>query len=96
MRPATPPAGTTTEEALLLRRVADGDHREPLVDLYNRYASRHYGLGLRLMGDAGMAEELTGCGLCGPSSRSGASLTDRAGTHAGFGASLGVDERSRP
>ena len=58
MRPATTPPVTTTEEALLLRRVADGDHGEPLVDLYNRYASRLYGLGLRLMGDAGMAEEL--------------------------------------
>jgi RNA polymerase sigma-70 factor (ECF subfamily) len=58
MRPATTPTVTTTEEALLLGRVAAGDHGAPLVDLYDRYASRLYGLGLRLMGDAGMAEEL--------------------------------------
>ena len=58
MRPATTPTVTTTEEALLLGRVAAGDHGGPLVELYDRYASRLYGLGLRLMGDAGMAEEL--------------------------------------
>ena len=58
MRPVTTSAVVASEEALLLRRVADGDHGAPLVDLYHRYASRLYGLGLRLMGDAGMAEEL--------------------------------------
>ena len=58
MHPGTTTAVTTTEEARLLRRVAAGDHGDPLVDLYGRYASRLYGLGLRLTGDAGMAEEL--------------------------------------
>jgi RNA polymerase sigma-70 factor, ECF subfamily len=48
----------TTEEAILLGRVAAGDHGEPLADLYNRYASSLYGLGLRLLGERGMAEEL--------------------------------------
>ena len=46
------------EEADLLGRVAAGDHGEPLADLYRRYAARLYGLGLRLMGDRGMAEDL--------------------------------------
>ncbi len=58
MHTTTTTVVVTAEEALLLRRVADGDHGEPLVALYHRYASRLYGLGLRLMGDAGMAEEL--------------------------------------
>jgi RNA polymerase sigma-70 factor, ECF subfamily len=48
----------TDDEALLLRRVAAGDHGDPLVDLYRRYSARLYGLGLRLLGDRGMAEEL--------------------------------------
>jgi RNA polymerase sigma-70 factor, ECF subfamily len=52
----TPPA--TTEEAVLLGRVAAGDHGEPLAVLYDRYASSLYGLGLRLLGERGMAEEL--------------------------------------
>jgi RNA polymerase sigma-70 factor, ECF subfamily len=38
--------------------VAAGDHGSPLVDLYRRYSPRLYGLGLRLTGDSGMAEEL--------------------------------------
>lgn len=38
--------------------MAAGDHGEPFLDLYRRYASRLYGLGLRLLGDRGMAEEL--------------------------------------
>ena len=48
----------TTEEAHLLGLVAAGDHGAPLVDLYRRYSSRLYGLGLRLLGDRGMAEEM--------------------------------------
>ena len=51
-------AAATTEEALLLGRVAAGDDGEPLVDLYRRYSARLYGLGLRLLGERGMAEEL--------------------------------------
>ena len=49
---------TAEEEALLLGRVAAGDTEEPLVDLYRRYGSRLYGLGVRLLGDHGMAEEM--------------------------------------
>ena len=48
----------TGEEALLLGRVAAGDDGEPLVALYRRYSARLYGLGLKLLGERGMAEEL--------------------------------------
>jgi RNA polymerase sigma factor (sigma-70 family) len=46
------------EEARLLALVAAGDRDEPLVELYGRYAKRVYGLGLRLLGDHGLAEDL--------------------------------------
>lgn len=46
------------QEAGLLERVGAGDRGEPLVALHRRYGSRLYGLGLRLLGDQGMAEEL--------------------------------------
>ncbi len=46
------------EDANLLARVADGDLGHPLEELYDRYAGRLYGLGLRLLGDPGLAEEL--------------------------------------
>jgi RNA polymerase sigma-70 factor (ECF subfamily) len=46
------------EEAQLLALVAAGDRDEPLVDLYSRYARRVYGLGLQLLGDGGLAEDL--------------------------------------
>ena len=46
------------EEARLLALVAAGDRDEPLVELYGRYAKRVYGLGLRLLGDQGLAEDL--------------------------------------
>jgi RNA polymerase sigma-70 factor (ECF subfamily) len=57
------PTDTTTalaasEETQLLGRVAAGDHGEPLVELYRLYSARLYGLGLRLLGDSGMAEEM--------------------------------------
>jgi RNA polymerase sigma-70 factor, ECF subfamily len=57
------PAETTTfapmaEEAELLGRVAAGDHGDPFVVLYRRYSPPLYGLGLRLLGERGMAEEL--------------------------------------
>ena len=58
MRSNTTTLAATTEETNLLGLVAAGDHGEPLVDLYRRYSSRLYGLGLRLTGDSGMAEEL--------------------------------------
>jgi RNA polymerase sigma-70 factor (ECF subfamily) len=46
------------EDANLLARVAVGDLGHPLDELYDRYAGRLYGLGLRLLGDPGLAEEL--------------------------------------
>jgi RNA polymerase sigma-70 factor (ECF subfamily) len=46
------------EEARLLALVAAGHRDEPLVELYGRYARRVYGLGLRLLGDQGLAEDL--------------------------------------
>jgi RNA polymerase sigma-70 factor (ECF subfamily) len=46
------------EEAALLAEVAAGDLGSPLAELYRRYASRLYGFGLKLLGDAGLAEEL--------------------------------------
>jgi RNA polymerase sigma-70 factor, ECF subfamily len=46
------------EEAGLVALVAAGDRDEPLVELYRRYARRIYGLGLHLLGDRGLAEDL--------------------------------------
>jgi RNA polymerase sigma-70 factor, ECF subfamily len=45
-------------DATLLARVADGDLGTPLEELDDRYAERLYGLGLGLLGDHGLAEEL--------------------------------------
>lgn len=52
------PAVTTPEDSDLLMRVAAGDQGAPLVALYQRYSSRLFGLGLRLLGERGMAEEM--------------------------------------
>lgn len=46
------------EEAALLARVAGGEREEPLGTLYDRYGGGVYGLGIRLLGDRGTAEEL--------------------------------------
>ena len=46
------------DDAALLQRVARGDLSHPLEELYDRYAARLHGLGLRLLGDPGLAEEL--------------------------------------
>lgn len=46
------------DDAALVARMAAGDSREPVATLYGRYGGRLYGLGLRLLGDAGMAEDL--------------------------------------
>jgi RNA polymerase sigma-70 factor, ECF subfamily len=46
------------EEALLVARLAAGEREEPLAELYRIYGRRIYGLGLRLFGDRGLAEEL--------------------------------------
>ncbi len=58
-RPTVEAAGRLAEdEADLLARVAAGDRGAPLEELYRRYEVRLYGLGLRLLGDQGLAEEL--------------------------------------
>ncbi|HEX2502465.1 MAG TPA: sigma-70 family RNA polymerase sigma factor [Miltoncostaeaceae bacterium] len=57
-RDGRPGGGADAEDARLLARVADGDDGEALVDLYRRYETPLYRLGLRLLKDEGMAEEL--------------------------------------
>jgi RNA polymerase sigma-70 factor (ECF subfamily) len=57
-REGRPGGGADAEDARLLARVADGDDGEALVDLYRRYETPLYRLGLRLLKDEGMAEEL--------------------------------------
>jgi RNA polymerase sigma-70 factor, ECF subfamily len=56
--PALEQQRTASAEALLLGRLAAGDRDEPLAELYRLYGHRIYGLGLRLLGDSGLAEEL--------------------------------------
>ena len=51
-------AATQDEDARLLAAVAAGDDGDALVDLYRRYETPLYRLGLRLLKDEGMAEEL--------------------------------------
>ena len=46
------------DDEALVALVAAGDRGDPLIALYQRYAGRVYGLGLRLLGDSGTAEEL--------------------------------------
>jgi RNA polymerase sigma-70 factor, ECF subfamily len=46
------------EDARLLAQVAAGDDGQALIDLYRRYETPLYRLGVRLLGDEGMAEEL--------------------------------------
>jgi RNA polymerase sigma-70 factor (ECF subfamily) len=47
-----------TDDADLLVAVGAGDRGEPLRELYRRYVGRIYGLGVQLLGDRGLAEEL--------------------------------------
>ena len=46
------------DDAALLAQVAGGDRGAPLRELYQRYERRLYGLGVRLLGDQSLAEEL--------------------------------------
>jgi len=55
---ASPSVAADAEEARLLAQVASGDAGAPLHALYARYERRLFGLGLRLLGDRGLAEEL--------------------------------------
>jgi hypothetical protein len=57
-RPAWAASLAGEEDTDLLARVAAGDRGDPLCELYGRYEARLYGYGLRLLGDAGLAEEL--------------------------------------
>jgi RNA polymerase sigma-70 factor, ECF subfamily len=54
----TGPPPATPSDADLLAAVAAGDRDEPLRQLYHRYAGRLYGLGVQMLGDRGLAEEL--------------------------------------
>lgn len=47
-----------SHESELVQRIAEGDRTVALADLYGRYARRLYGYGLRIVGDAGSAEEV--------------------------------------
>ena len=51
-------AVATTEDEQLLAAIGRGDREWALPELYQRYERRLYGLGLRLLGDPGLAEEL--------------------------------------
>jgi RNA polymerase sigma-70 factor (ECF subfamily) len=53
-----PTSPAEPEDARLLAAVGAGDRGEPLRLLYARYAGRVYGLGVQLLGDRGLAEEL--------------------------------------
>ena len=55
---ALAPTGNGDVEADLVARIAAGDREEALPELYRRYERRLYGLGLRLLGDPSLAEEL--------------------------------------
>ena len=48
----------TAGDADLLAAVANGDRGDPLRELYRRYTSRVYGLGVQLLSERGLAEEL--------------------------------------
>ncbi len=50
--------GADAAEAAILHRLAAGELEAPMADLYDRYGRRVYGLGLRVLRDATLAEEL--------------------------------------
>jgi RNA polymerase sigma-70 factor (ECF subfamily) len=51
-------SGPVEDDARLMARIAAGDRRDALGELYGRYERRLYGLGLKLLGDQSLAEEL--------------------------------------
>jgi RNA polymerase sigma-70 factor (ECF subfamily) len=53
-----PAAGKGDDEAALLAAIGNGDRERALPELYRRYERRIYGLGVHLLGDQGLAEEL--------------------------------------
>ena len=48
----------TLEDAMLVSQIAGGDLGEPMEELYRRYAGKVYWVGLQLLGNAGLADEL--------------------------------------
>lgn len=52
------PRPGAAEEEELLARLAAGERGEPVAVLYGLYGARLSGLGMRLLGDPGMAEEM--------------------------------------
>ena len=46
------------DDADLVAQIAAGDFGEPVAELYRRYGGRLYRLGLQLLGNSGLAEEL--------------------------------------
>jgi RNA polymerase sigma-70 factor (ECF subfamily) len=54
----TEPLPDVMADTDLLRAVAAGDRGEPMRELYRRYAPRIFGLGMQLLSDRGLAEEL--------------------------------------
>lgn len=50
--------GTAADEAALLAQLAAGDAGDPVVELYRRYGPRLYALGVRVLYDRTLAEEL--------------------------------------
>jgi RNA polymerase sigma-70 factor (ECF subfamily) len=53
-----PRPGKGDDEAALLAAIGNGDRERALPELYRRYERRIYGLGVHLLGDQGLAEEL--------------------------------------
>ena len=53
-----PPPGKGNDEAALLAAIGNGDRERAFPELYRRYERRIYGLGVHLLGDQGLAEEL--------------------------------------
>ena len=49
---------TADPDAQLLLSLVEGDREKAMAELYDRYARRIHGLGLRLLRDAALAEEL--------------------------------------
>src|SRR5262249_34131020 len=54
----TEPAPGAVADTDLLLAVGEGDRGEPMRELYRRYHTRIYGLGMQLLSDRGLAEEL--------------------------------------
>ena len=52
------PIATGDRDAQLVRDLAQGDRERAMTELYDRYARRIHGLGLRLLADRALAEEL--------------------------------------